>query len=476
MNKLLKKVLVPHEGNDFHPHATRHYTLLAYCLAFLLANYLVFPLMGISNRSTLAANIDPDELISLTNKERKGAGLNTLRKNDKLTRAALAKGNDMLKKQYWSHFGPNGETPWQFITSAGYNYVYAGENLAKDFQTSLDTHLAWMNSKTHKENIVKPEFKDIGIAIVSGQFQGYSSTIVVQMFGSEETPVQQPVPTQAQNKPNNAVNPNPQQPLPTVQPLNPPTINKPSEGSIFTDKTVTIEGTSSGGNTLKVFSNNRQIGELPNESAVFTVKVNLEEEKNNIFLRSADTATGRESGDSNHVNVEIDTKAPQLDKIKLQIFRQYKNIYVAAASEEELARVSFELDGTNGDFIKKGNNFEVKLNKDNIKNPQITVKYYDIAGNSSEQKYDLYDSSLDTTTPPVILRTSSGSGGIIASIQNMTITQKINLLFILIIAIIMLFDAIMLLRRGHHRDSGSYHSFNVAVIMITVLGLLTLFR
>lgn len=478
MKKLLKNVLVPYAGNDYHPHATRHNTLLMYCLAFLLANYVIFPVLGFDKHTTLAANIDADELISLANKERKNLGLTTLSQNENLSRAALAKGNDMLKKQYWSHFGPNGETPWQFITDAGYNYVYAGENLAKDFQTSLDTHLAWMNSKTHRDNIVNSNFKDVGIAIVSGQFQGYSSTIVVQMFGSEEMPVKKEDPPSSVVGSNSSTNPNPQDPLPTILPLTPPTINKPIEGNVFSSQEITIEGTVVEGNTLKVFSNNKVIGELPNEGAAFNINAKLEEGKNTIFMRSKDSNTGRESGDSNRVNVEIDSTPPIIEKIRFQIYRQNKNIYVSVASEEELARVSFVIDQTEGEFIKKGNNFEVKFHQDSIINPKALVIFYDMAGNSSEKYYDLNDSSYDTTTLPIILRTSisGGIGGIFGNIQSLSTTQKINLVFIIIIAIIMLCDAVILIKRGIKRERGSYHSFNFAIILITIVGLLTLFR
>ncbi len=480
MFKLLKKVLIPHESNDFHPHATRHYSLLTYCLIFLLANYFVFPLLGLTHHTALATNIDPDELISLANKERKTIGLNTLRKNDKLTRAALAKGNDMLKKQYWSHFGPTGETPWMFITASGYNYVYAGENLAKDFQTSLETHLGWMNSKTHRENILNGNFKDVGIAIVTGQFQGFTSTIVIQMFGSEELTVQQPAPVAPVNDTTKAVNPNPAQPLPTIQPLEAPVINRPLDGSVFTNPKITIEGTSTSGNTLRVYSNDRQIGELPREQAAFTINTQLLDIKNNVYLRSRNLATGQESPDSNRVNIEIDNIAPIVEKVNLQIFRQNKNIFVAVASEEELARVSFALDGVSGDFIKKGSNFEIKFSKDNIKDPQLSVKFYDIVGNFSEKNYDLFDNKLDTSTPPIILRTSSGEGlslnGVVSSVENLSITQKINLLFIISIALIMMCDAALLLKRGIHRDQSSYHSFSLAAILITVIGILSIFK
>jgi hypothetical protein len=92
-------------------------------------------------------------------------------------------------EQHWDHFGPNGETPWQFIRAEGYNYVYAGENLAKGFQTAEGVHEAWMASPTHAANIMSGNYKDIGVAVVQGVLLGKQTTLVVQMFGNLTTNV-----------------------------------------------------------------------------------------------------------------------------------------------------------------------------------------------------------------------------------------------------------------------------------------------
>jgi hypothetical protein len=90
----------------------------------------------------------------------------------------------MFAKNYWAHNSPTGTTPWDFITASGYKYVVAGENLAKNFSTSQAVVNAWMASPTHKDNIVKPSYKEIGFAVVNGTLNGEETTLVVQMFGS----------------------------------------------------------------------------------------------------------------------------------------------------------------------------------------------------------------------------------------------------------------------------------------------------
>jgi hypothetical protein len=90
----------------------------------------------------------------------------------------------MFKLQYWAHYGPNKESPWQFILQSGYTYAYAGENLAKGFSDSQSVHDAWMASPTHRANIMDPQFQEVGIATVKGNLLGAEVFLVVQMFGS----------------------------------------------------------------------------------------------------------------------------------------------------------------------------------------------------------------------------------------------------------------------------------------------------
>jgi hypothetical protein len=90
----------------------------------------------------------------------------------------------MLAKGYWAHNAPDGTTPWVFIKAAGYEYLYAGENLARGFTTAPDTVNAWMASPGHKENILSPKYKDVGFAIVTGTLTGEETVLIVQEFGN----------------------------------------------------------------------------------------------------------------------------------------------------------------------------------------------------------------------------------------------------------------------------------------------------
>lgn len=124
------------------------------------------------------------EIIALTNQKRAADGLVELIYNPLLARAAQAKAEDMFSNNYWAHNSPTGITPWSFITAAGYKYVFAGENLARDFNNPRSAVEAWMDSPSHRSNLLDKNFREIGVAVSSGKLTGREGILVVQMFGT----------------------------------------------------------------------------------------------------------------------------------------------------------------------------------------------------------------------------------------------------------------------------------------------------
>jgi hypothetical protein len=131
-----------------------------------------------------ASSIPVQQIITETNIIRAKQELPALKENQKLTAAATAKAKHMFANNYWSHTAPDGTTPWYFILDAGYNYLHAGENLARDFKTADGAVTAWTKSPTHMANLVSNKYQDIGIAVVDGVLDGKETTLIVQMFGS----------------------------------------------------------------------------------------------------------------------------------------------------------------------------------------------------------------------------------------------------------------------------------------------------
>lgn len=127
------------------------------------------------------------QLFSLVNDERKKAGLKQLKESTILVKSAQLKLLDMEEKNYWAHNTPDGKEPWVFISKAGYEYDYVGENLARNFFTAKDIFDAWMISPKHKENILNPTYTEMGIYIKEPKNQTVNQILIVQHFGTPKS-------------------------------------------------------------------------------------------------------------------------------------------------------------------------------------------------------------------------------------------------------------------------------------------------
>lgn len=135
---------------------------------------------------TVQANsISESEVIALTNNTRVKEGLNPLISNTKLSAAAEDKAYDMLKNNYFAHTSPKGVEPWFWIKKAGYDYKYAGENLAINYTSAKEQQNAWMKSPTHRANILNAHYQEIGVATVEGEINGEVSIVTVELFGTQ---------------------------------------------------------------------------------------------------------------------------------------------------------------------------------------------------------------------------------------------------------------------------------------------------
>jgi len=152
-----------------------------------------------SNRTAtlaFATEMSRSGLLSGTNSQRSSNGQSGLSLNSKLNAAAQAKAQDMVNRDYWSHVTPDGQQPWVFIDAQGYNYQKAGENLAYGFDTSNETIIGWMNSPSHRANLLDSGFSEVGFGFVnSPNFVGTGEeTVVVAMYANPVTPPAPPAP------------------------------------------------------------------------------------------------------------------------------------------------------------------------------------------------------------------------------------------------------------------------------------------
>jgi len=179
------RFFIPSEHNDYRPsslevRASGIMLLLILC-TFALAN--VHAILLVSS-DWFIGSIIPATLVTLSNDQRVGDALPTLTRNATLDAAAQLKANDMAEKGYFAHESPEGMTPWHWFGVAGYNYAYAGENLAVLFSDSEDVVRAWMNSPGHRANILGSHYTEIGIGTAKGIYKGAPTVFVVQLFGT----------------------------------------------------------------------------------------------------------------------------------------------------------------------------------------------------------------------------------------------------------------------------------------------------
>lgn len=153
-------------------------------LAVIILVFIASTLAGYLIRSGEGAAVITAIIADLTNTDRRSNNIGELHVNPTLTAIAQAKANDMAEKGYFAHTSPEGKSPWYWFKQGGYTFTYAGENLAVDFSDSADVERAWMNSPTHRANLLNDKFTEIGIATAVGTFEGRQTTFVVQEFGT----------------------------------------------------------------------------------------------------------------------------------------------------------------------------------------------------------------------------------------------------------------------------------------------------
>lgn len=188
----LQDWFIPSKHNEYRQHWLERTAMLLMSglvlLSFMAANLHV--LMW-RYSDWLVGSILPAVVVDLTNQNRAAASLPSLNRNPLLDQAAQYKAEHMAKLEYFSHYSPDGTSPWYWFETVGYTFAHAGENLAIHFNDSRALVEAWMNSPTHRDNIVAPQYTEIGIGTARGRFEGFDTVYVVQLFG---TPAARPIP------------------------------------------------------------------------------------------------------------------------------------------------------------------------------------------------------------------------------------------------------------------------------------------
>ena len=109
-----------------------------------------------------------EEVVRLVNEERIKYGLQPLVINETLMKLSREKSEDMYTNNYFSHISERLGAPADVIRSNNLEFSWMGENIAKMQTTPSEVVQAWMNSKGHRENILSPNAKYIGVGYFGG--------------------------------------------------------------------------------------------------------------------------------------------------------------------------------------------------------------------------------------------------------------------------------------------------------------------
>lgn len=118
---------------------------------------------------TVTTTAQETEVIRLVNVQRSKAGLQQLKTNWQLCRAARYKSADMANKGYFAHNSPTYGTPFKMMESFGLRFSSAGENIAHGQKTPAEVMKAWMNSPGHKSNIMSGSYTEIGVGLAKNK-------------------------------------------------------------------------------------------------------------------------------------------------------------------------------------------------------------------------------------------------------------------------------------------------------------------
>ncbi len=435
-----RKLVVPVYDNSFFPYLLRKPALTFYVVVIFCVNFL----SGIYSPTAMASSITEDSIIEETNNERAAYGLSILSANSQLTAAAYAKAQDIFEYQYWSHYGPEGQTPWDFILSSGYDYVYAGENLAKGFSSSEALMSAWMASKSHRENIINANYSDIGVAVVSGDLQGSNVILVVQMFGSlVATPPALPVTSQLGASAASQIE-----------------ILYPSNDTLTSDNLMEVRGQSSVNiSTIDVLDNSNSAGTVICEDGIWNYRpeAHWSEGAHDVSAVAEDTTT------SDSVHFDVDTTSPIIIDSSLNVERISNsdlNISVEVQGEPDV--VSLVSGNLTQDMSTSGSDYSLQIALSDIsENANTQILASDVAGNLAVLDITSNISELrDTEQSPLVVGSLGGSSA-----------RSFNLVVLAVLAVLFIIDGYFLIKLNIFTTRGKTLFPMALCILIIIVGI-----
>lgn len=316
----MKNFFLPTEENAQIPKSLSKKSLLFYSIVLVVVKILaVSYFLFVPTTPITAHQISSSSLVSSINAARSAQGMNTLAPNAQLVEAANNRAIDMINRDYFSHDGC-----WAAFAAVGYQYQYAGENLAIDFATTQEVHNALMASPSHRANILNGNFTEIGVAAYEGEFEGRTTVIVVELFGTpqaqpavESETVSEPASPPAEDQPT-TTDTTPSYPTshatePTTKAyLARPEITFPKNGESYSNIN-TVTGKADSGVKVTVYDGDKEVGTTTGTGdGKFSVELSEKlAEKKYIIKAQSSNDEGKKSEMSEAVGFTLDRTPPE---------------------------------------------------------------------------------------------------------------------------------------------------------------------
>ena len=361
--------------------------LAIFCVATVAISILAF---GAVSAPAYASDITIQKVIGLANADRREKGVGDLVENEKLARAAMAKAEDMIADDYFSHTAPDRATPWHWIEKENYDYNYAGENLAMDFVSVEKMNKAWLASSTHRANILNEKYKEIGVAVKEGIINGNKTIVVVQIFGSGDknmpVPEKKNVETREQKQEEEKIV-IPKLPISEENGqgnnsffFNKPVITSPQSGESMPSRTAEVFGRAKPGSKISLFDRGELVAvSLSDDKGWFKAKISNLEEGEHVFKTESEIIAGGKKEihvSKSDVGFVVDATRP---KIEYQLFATESQREVAIKVRSNKPNCVFEV-GPEKTFASSGKFIHVFPKQDWL---SVSLKVEDEAGNKA---------------------------------------------------------------------------------------------
>ena len=354
----LRDLFIPNQCNSFKPHALHPKRLAFHAISaitikvIMVAFALSFPVQAWLSPDIL--HQQAQKIIQLTNNIRTELGIAPVVENQVLNQAALNKANDMLIDQYFAHVSPDDRALRHWLYDLNYNFRVAGENLAIGFSDADDVVAAWKESSTHYSNLIDPDYTQIGVGVVSGDYNSYETTLTAQYFADPYTvavpvveipePVEEPIAPEIKENIEKAQDYNTkieqviidldeeeeiieeaaEEDLPISEPQNDlvlaekeivvlkkPILLSPVDGYISKDNINILNVLAQGADRIAVYSDGELIANKVVDKEEFDIAIKFNEGKHNLQLMAYQ---GQKSADSIYYTLSIDNTIPSLDQ------------------------------------------------------------------------------------------------------------------------------------------------------------------